>query len=169
MEPRLVLLTLLGVTLAIGVVADLRLKRIPDWVTFPAIALALAVRFGLEGLGDFDSGLVAGAVGALVELVIFAGFAMTSKGLGWGDVKLLVAVGALLGAKDGFAAALLTSIAGAVEGVAISIWKRRSSARLGRLAPPPPHATGAGPLRIPYGVAIAVGSVWAVWWELSAS
>ncbi len=169
MEPRPVLFSLLAVALLVSAATDLTRQRIYDWVTLPTIGLALGLRFFLAGVGDFDSGLVSGVAGALSALVIFAGFAVSGKGLAWADVKLIVAVGACLGTPSALAAVMLISLAGAVEGLAIGLFRRRPSATLPGLASKNPHTAGAGPLRIPYGVAVAVGSAWAVWWELSAS
>ncbi len=68
---------------------DARRRRIPNWVTIPALAAGL----GLHAAGG---GLKASALGLAVALAIgLPLFAL--RGLGGGDVKLLAAAGALTG------------------------------------------------------------------------
>lgn len=143
--------SVLGVTLLVCVVTDLRERRIYDLVTWPAMGLALGLRALLSGVGDLDAGLSSGAAGALLGLGLFGLVALAGRGLGWGDVKLMGVVGATLGFQLAVAALLFTSLAGAAQAVGALFWRRHTNS-----AQTPGH--------IPYGVAIAVGSVWAIWW-----
>lgn len=96
---------------AIASITDWRSWRIPNWLTLPALALGL-------GLGVFDGGqgLLAALVGALVcgltPLILCALGAM-----GGGDLKLLMSMGALLGAKLGLTAQLYAFAAASVWGM----------------------------------------------------
>src|SRR5436309_13402218 len=70
---------------------DLRSRRIPNWLTFPARVLGLAA----HGVAGGSSGLTQGVLGALVA----GGLLLPGWLLGWmgaGDVKLMAAVGAWL-------------------------------------------------------------------------
>ena len=73
---------------SLGSIHDVREGRIPNRVTFPAMAAGLAAHTlagGWTGLGDAaPAGLIAGAV---CLLFYWAG------GMGAGDVKLMTAVG----------------------------------------------------------------------------
>lgn len=99
-------LTLAAVLLT-AVITDLRAQRIPNWITFPAMALALAAHTttqGPEGLIFSLSGLVLGFG------VMFVPYLMGVMGAG--DVKLMMAAGAFLGMAATLQAFILTSLAG---------------------------------------------------------
>ncbi|MBX5483154.1 MAG: prepilin peptidase, partial [Myxococcaceae bacterium] len=95
--------------------------------------------------------------------------------MGWGDVKLMGAAGVVFGYPLALTALIFTSLAGALQAVVtllwqgrfwetLSNWGRRWAVRARLL----PKETKLGPARhIPYGVAIAVGCVWAMWWDRS--
>jgi prepilin peptidase CpaA len=170
----LVLWSILGLALVISVATDLTTRRILDAVTFPAIGLALAFRFWRQGLGSLEVGFISGAVAAAGAAALFASVAVFGKGFGWGDVKLMAAVGAAFGYPDAVDALVLISLVGAVQAVLSLLWQgalwdtlsaavRRLAVRLMLL-----KDKGESPRRhIPYGVAIALGSFWAMWWEQS--
>jgi prepilin peptidase CpaA len=88
---------------------DLTRKRIPNFLTFPAIIYGIISYTTIQGL----EGLWFSFLGLLVGLAIFfIPFAM--GGMGGGDVKLLGAVGALQGWQFVFSAAILAALAGGV-------------------------------------------------------
>ena len=82
----------IAVVVGIAIVTDLRSRRIPNTLTFPAIAIALLVRFALQGF----LGLGLAAAGAVVAPVVLLAVHF-GKGIGMGDLKLAAAVGAKLG------------------------------------------------------------------------
>lgn len=135
-----------GLSFAISAVAciwsavvDVRSRRIPNLVTFTAMAVLLAVHgffSGTQGLTESGLGLAGGFLVFLVPHL----FGL----LGAGDVKLLAAVGAGLGSSALLTLVLFTSIAG---GLQICLWM--VLARQGR-------ALG---YRLCYGPAIAAGAL----------
>ncbi len=157
-------LVVLGVGLGIAVVSDVSRApaRLADAISLGLAAAALALRFTHFGVGDLDSGLLSGLVGALLAAVLLSGFAFRQRGLEWVDVKLLAAAGAGLGYPLVLPAALFISLSGAVLAIVFSIWKGSLSATLQRIVT---VADKSQKPRIPYSVAIAVGSAWAVWWD----
>jgi prepilin peptidase CpaA len=157
------LLSLLGVTLAVSALSDARARLIPDVVTWPAFALALGVRWVFEGLGDLDRGLISGVVAAAGVAALFGGIAWANRGFGWGDVKLLVVVGAALGVPQILVAVMFVAVVGAVQAVIVVLWQGTAGDTLGRMLRGPSNSS-ATRRHIPYGVAIAVGSAWAMWW-----
>ncbi|MEW6434542.1 MAG: A24 family peptidase [Myxococcota bacterium] len=170
MPLKTALFSLLGLALIVSVVTDLRNRRIPDVVTMPAAIAALVLRAWFEGLGGLEGGLVSGLVGAGGALALFGAFAALGKGLGWGDVKLSVAVGAAFGYPLVLGALMFITLAGAAQAVISLIWQGAVSDTLkawaARFRKDP---RGEGMKRqIPYSVAIALGSFWAMWWDRSA-
>ncbi len=109
MIPELVLASIV----IIGVFYDLREHRIPNWITIPGLGAGLV----LHGLYGGPGGLLASLTGA------FAGAALLALpfALGWvggGDLKLLAAVGALMGAPYAFWTVAFASVAGGIMAVA---------------------------------------------------
>ena len=148
--------------------ADLRSRRIPNWLTVGGMLAGLAVRASL-GPGPVGNGILGIALAALLALPFFA-----MGALGGGDAKLLMAVGAFMGPADLARASLVIAVVGGV--VALFEAMRRgvllptlascgslilSWVTLGRRGGARTAATG-DRLAVPYGVAIAVGSL--LWW-----
>lgn len=81
-------------TTAIAAFTDARTERIPNWLTYPSLVLALAVRFAL---GSFPA-VAVGLIGLLIAGGILLMLFLLGQG-GGGDVKLFAALGAWLGAS----------------------------------------------------------------------
>jgi prepilin peptidase CpaA len=144
---------------------DLQYRRIPNALTLPSVVLALC----LHGFTNGGSGLLLSAGGMLVAAaLVLPGYALGFTGAG--DVKLLAAVGALLGLPGALYAALLSLVLGGVLSVALSLWQHklfgllRNTWGMGRWllvrstgAPvAAPVTSGKG---VPLGVAIAVATL----------
>lgn len=108
-----------AVTTAAAVV-DLRTRRVPNWLTFGTAALGVTMATAhLGGIG------VAGAVeGLLVGLVLMLPGHVIGR-TGAGDVKLVAALGTLLGPKSIAMAFLYTAIAGGALAVMVAMRRRR--------------------------------------------
>lgn len=170
MPVKLALFTLLSLALIVSVVTDLRNRRIYDAVTLPTALAVLVVRAWFGGIGSVDDGLVSGLVGAVGAAILFGGFALFSKGLGWGDVKLAVAVGAAFGYPLVLGGLMFITLAGAAQAVISLLWQGAVSDTLKTWAArfrKDPRGEGSK-RQIPYSVAIALGSFWAMWWDRSA-
>jgi prepilin peptidase CpaA len=89
--------TLSSAAFAIGIfggVHDLFTRRIPNWLTFPAVALGLVAQVWIAGW----AGLLDGFLGLALGFVLF--FPIYAFGhMGAGDVKLQMAVGTWMGWK----------------------------------------------------------------------
>ena len=72
-----------------GGVIDFLTKRIPNWWTFPAIALGIATQGWFAGASGLGTAALGTAMGFGLFIPLFALGAM-----GAGDVKLLMAIGA---------------------------------------------------------------------------
>lgn len=113
------LIIFLGIVLAVAAVTDLRFRKIPNLLTFPAIATALCYHVttgGLEGFLFSASGLVLGIAVLIVPFLM--------GGMGAGDAKLMGVVGAVLGPKGAFIATLLTCLIGGIYALIILIIHR---------------------------------------------
>jgi prepilin peptidase CpaA len=158
-------LLVLAVMLTVAVYVELKESRIPNWLTLSGMALGLLIAY-LNGKSWFWSsvgGLILG-FGFLFIFYIFGG-------LGGGDVKLMGAAGALMGADLIRPALFYTALIGGFLAIVMVIWRRDFWMRIAwagqRLAfwqkrsgsQPAPSA----PVTVPYGVAIAAGCVVAVW------
>ena len=93
----------LAVTL-IAAWTDWRTRRIPNWLTMPALVLGI----GTHALAAGWPGAKASLEGAGLAMAILLPFVIV-RGLGAGDWKLMTAVGALLG-PGLFIVALLASV-----------------------------------------------------------
>ena len=152
------------VVLAAGVTAatviDLRTRRIPNALTasMTGIGIALAAT-GVSGVP------VAGAfLGFAIGLALMLpGYAFGATGAG--DVKLMAAVGAIVGPGLVVVAFLCTVLAGGVLAVVVAIRRRRLSATIaatGKLIGAGGRQqiqTATASSRFAYGPAIAAGSV----------
>ncbi|MGH9329332.1 MAG: A24 family peptidase [Vicinamibacterales bacterium] len=145
-----------------GAAIDIRTRRIPNAVTFGTAALGLTLAAtGLSGVS-----LSSSVMGLLLGLALMLPGRLFGA-TGAGDVKLMGAVGAVLGLERIVQAFLFTAIAGGLLAVGVSIANRRLGAtvrRTGMLMTAPGDtrreivAPGAGN-RFAYGPAIAAGSL----------
>lgn len=143
---------------------DLRWRRIPNYLTFPAFGLGL-ILYLVTGSW---MGLLLSLSGALLAPSILS-LAHGGKGLGMGDIKLAMALGALLGPILGAVAMVFSMIAGA--GVAL-FWMAKDlgvfgygrvqsgiTAVLGRGRKGGESESDVTKLAVPYGLAIAIGTL----------
>ena len=149
---------------------DVRTRRIPNVLTLTGMAVAVALRLVAGPGAGID-----GVTGAILAFVLCLPFFVLGV-LGGGDAKLLMAMGAFMGPRDLLVAMLLIALLGGILGAIDAMRKGvllpvlhncgdilKHWATLGRRGANRSLATG-GALAIPYGVAIAAGSL--VWWLL---
>ena len=165
----------LVLTVALGAAFDVGTRRIPNSITVGGFAIALVLRVSTGG----TEALVSGLLGALLAfLLTFPLFLL--KGMGGGDVKLLTAAGAFLGPYRTFVALLATAVVGGVLAIAVSLYRRRLGRSLvgtftvvrglalkalsGGEVNAVPTLETEGAVTVPYGVAIAAGSVIGLLW-----
>jgi prepilin peptidase CpaA len=148
----------LGATLLISAWTDLKSRLIYDKLTIPAALLGLALQGAFFGWGEslFDPGLSSALAGMASAFLIYGLFWLTG-GMGAGDLKLVTAVGALLGCPDVFGALLAGSLAGGVQGLLALAARtgpgRRVCARLGITGTDDPEFGRS----VPLGVGLALG------------
>ena len=104
----------------IATYTDLRTRRIPNWLTLPAICFGLAFNLVVDG----GPGLLASLASvALCGGVFFALFLL--GGMGAGDVKMMTAVAAIASWPMSVYALMYTAIAGGFMAFAVLIFKGR--------------------------------------------
>src|SRR5262245_16832176 len=100
---------LAAICVGIATVTDLRRRRIPNWLTFPAMAAGLGVWAGFLGW----KGLALSAAGMIAAPVLIVVLHL-GRTPGMGDIKLACGVGALLGPRLSLPAMLLAAAAGGI-------------------------------------------------------
>jgi len=140
-------LLLLWALISLSVI-DLDTQLLPDSITLPLLWLGLL--FNLWGaFTDLPSAVVGAMAGYLALWSVFWLFKLATgkEGMGYGDFKLLAALGAWLGWQMLPAIILLSSVVGAAVGIALIV-----VARHGRNIP------------IPFGPYLAAAGVIALFW-----
>lgn len=156
-----------------GAVIDVQTRRIPNLLTFGSAAVAVAYNTWVGGLAGLGQSAAGWGVGVALFLPLFL-----LKGMGAGDVKLLGAVGAWLGPVEVLNAALYSVIAGGVLALIVgathgylgkafrNLWAMLGFWRAAGIQPLPGLTLEDAPgPRLAYGVAIAAGTLAAVWLE----
>jgi prepilin peptidase CpaA len=174
-ELKQALWLVLSGALLISVVTDVLSRKILDWVTLPVIALTLGLRAWHQFPGELDQGLLSGLIAGGAAAAFFGVLAWRGV-FGWGDVKLLGAVGAAFGFPLIMGALLFISLAGALQAIVTLLWQgavwdtlRAAGSRWGKRLKLSKSAIDAPSRHIPYAVAIALGSFWAMWWDRSSN
>ena len=146
----------------VATVVDIRTRRIPNELT----ATMAGIGVGLAATGVSGVSVWASMAGfALGLLLMMPGHALGATGAG--DVKLMAAVGAIVGPGLVVSAFLFTAIAGGILAILVALRRRRLAAtvaRTRRLIQAPTDAkqeilAASASSRFAYGPAIAVGSV----------
>lgn len=105
---------------------DARTTLLPDQLTLPLLWLGLLIN--IPGtFTDLQSAVIGAAAGYLTLWLIFHGFRLLTgkEGMGFGDFKLLAALGAWLGWQALPVILLLASLVGAVVGIALILLRGR--------------------------------------------
>ncbi len=115
--------------LLVATFVDLEFMEIPDEVSLPLVALGLATVMFRDLPGAENAALGAGGGFLLVQLVFVWSYERLTgrRGMGEGDAKLLMAIGAFLGWRG----ALFSLVAGAFQGVVATLGSMLAGRPLG--------------------------------------
>ncbi len=147
-------LALLWALIALSAI-DLDTQLLPDSITLPLLWLGLAFNLWTT-FADLPTAVIGAMAGYLSLWSVFWLFKLATgkEGMGYGDFKLLAALGAWLGWQMLPAIILLSSVVGAVVGIALIV-----AARHGRNVPIPfgPYLAAAGVIALFWGQRITQG------------
>ncbi|MBU8914609.1 A24 family peptidase [Bacillus sp. FJAT-29953] len=163
-------LIILGIVLIICLITDIKSRKILNKVTIPAIILGFAysvITNGFQGLLFSGKGFLVGLILLLIPFIL--------GGMGAGDVKLMAAIGALMGTEFVFYSFIYTALIGGVIGLLLIIKNKgfitlvKSSlfnllflrSNLGEIII---SQDKKGSVSFPYGVAIVLGTLCALVW-----
>ncbi len=149
--------------------SDIRFHKIPNWLTYPAMLAGILYHSMVNGLDGLFLSITGAGVGIAVLLVLYL-----MGGMGAGDVKLMGAIGGLLGPKGVFAAFIFTALTGGIytlfflafHGYLKETFQRywmilKTFVFTKRLIYFPPSEKEKE-VRLPYGIAIALGTLFSV-------
>ena len=128
---------------------DFDTQLLPDDITLPMLWLGLALNL-FNAYTDLKSAVIGAMMGYLVLWSVYWGFKLITgkEGMGYGDFKLLAALGAWLGWQMLPMVILLSSLVGAAVGISLMVF-----ARHGRGVPIPfgPYLASAGVIALIWG------------------
>lgn len=163
-------LGVLAAVLILAAVSDLRRGKVYNWITYPAVlaGLVLAVAQGMA-TGDVRDVMAARVAGLGVGFgVLFMAYLL--GGMGGGDVKLMAAVGALVGWPGILHALVYSFLVAAAIGLIRMVWRGQTRVVLRRLwlalriLPLPGAGLAAAvpteTFRVPFGFAVCIGTFW---------
>jgi prepilin peptidase CpaA len=145
-------------------ITDLRRRRIPNWLTYPAVPFAIA----LHGFAAAWPGVWLSLKGAALGLALLLPFVLL-RSLGGGDWKLVGALGAFFGPRRLLEVLFYTLLINAVMAIVLIISRKRIArtlrnigrilAALFRFHLPGTELTIDNPqaIKVPFGVAAAIG------------
>jgi len=161
--------SVIGAFVVTAAVADVRWRKIPRWLTVTALVAGLVVH-GFRGWVDFRSAAAAAVLGFATGLALFC-----LGAIGGGDLKLITALGAMLGIGP-WAFAMEVAILASVAMAVVQIIRRRAVVQTlrnivtilktwftsGLRAHPLINVRNESLIRSPFAVAAAVGTLCAL-------
>jgi prepilin peptidase CpaA len=120
LPPQKVEMVLLVMLLA-AAVFDVRYRRIPNWLTVSGVVLGLAMN---AVIGAPEAGILFSLAGLAVGFAIYAAL-YALHAMGAGDVKLMAAVGALVGWERWFGIFFVTALIGGVLALILVVARGR--------------------------------------------
>jgi prepilin peptidase CpaA len=150
----------------LSAVYDVRSRRIPNFITLPALVFGLILHAALGGWRQLATAAAGGLICGLIFLVFYL-----AGGMGAGDVKLITAAGCIAGLPLIGHLLLWTALAGGVMAIGLALYRRQLGATLRNVCAIVVHHRTMGlmphaqfnigndrTLRLPYALAITAGS-----------
>jgi prepilin peptidase CpaA len=147
-------------------VYDVRSRRIPNFITLPAMVFGLILHASLGGWRQLATATAGGLICGLIFFVFYL-----AGGMGAGDVKLITAAGCIAGLPLIGHLLLWTALAGGMMAIGMALYRRQLVTTLRNMCAIVVHhrVMGLTPhvqfnisndrmLRLPYALAITAGS-----------
>lgn len=161
----------------LGAITDVRNARLPNRLTYTALVAAIILRAALLGW----SGLKSGAIGILIAGGLFSVLYVVGA-MGGGDMKMMAAIGAWVGSSHIATVLIAIGLAGGVLALVSIVFHKnlvqtvRNTVLLtcyrfisGLQPHPEMNIQAPGSRRVPFGVAIAMGTLFCAantaWWR----
>lgn len=109
---------ILFILIGLSIYFDISQKRIPNFITFPVIIWGLLIYSILEGFQGFKFSFLGFLLGLFIFMIPFI-----LRGMGGGDVKMMAAIGALMGWRFILYTAIYTGLVGGIMVVLYLIYK----------------------------------------------
>jgi prepilin peptidase CpaA len=174
--PPIVNQIVLAAVAVVAAVYDARFRRIPNWLSLSGVIMGIGLNtiIALEGLRWYQGFNWRSALAGMILAFIVYFPLYLLRGMGAGDVKLMSAIGALVGPVNWFAIFILSNVLGGIAAILILVTHGRIAKTFSNVGyminellhfrPPymrreeldlksPKAAT------MPHGVAIAIGCV----------
>jgi len=120
LPPRGIEVVLLVLVL-VAAMYDIRDRRIPNWLTVSGVLVGLALNsFLYQGWPGLRHGLLGLAMGFGFYFVLYA-----LRAMGAGDVKLMAAVGSMVGWQNWFGIFIITAIFGGAAALVLVVFRGR--------------------------------------------
>jgi prepilin peptidase CpaA len=120
-------------------ITDIRYRKIPNWLTYPTIPIAIFLHWRIAG----GHAALLSLGGAAVGLGILLPFVLLG-GLGGGDWKLVGGLGAFFGARRLVPVLVLTLMINGIMALALVLWKKRDNTEA---------------QKVPFGIAAAIATL----------
>lgn len=120
MPPPGIAVVLLALVLC-AAVYDVRYRKIPNWLTLLGVLVGLGLNtFLFQGWPGLRLSLMGLGMGFGIYFVLYA-----LRAMGAGDVKLMAAVGSMVGWEDWFGIFIITAIVGGVAALLLVLFRGR--------------------------------------------
>jgi prepilin peptidase CpaA len=169
--PPIIVQVVLAVLVLVAAVYDFRFRRIPNWLTLSGVLVGIGLNWFLywDAVKWPRSALLGLGLAFLIYFPLYL-----LRGMGAGDVKLMAAVGAVVGPANWFGIFILSSVLGGLAAVFLVMYKGRLAktfSNVGYMLSEMAHFRApysrreeldlGSPkaVKMPHGLAIALGSV----------
>jgi prepilin peptidase CpaA len=155
------------IVVLVAAIVDSRSRRIPNWLVVPFLAAGFVIQLADQGLNGLWAALAGLAVASLATCPLYL-----LGGLGMGDCKLLAAVGVWVGPEQTLFVLVATALAGGVVALAYAGWRGAllrsvfGTAEVlatvvgsGFRPHPTAHLDNPSTLKVPFALAIAIGTI----------
>jgi prepilin peptidase CpaA len=150
----------------LSAVYDVRSRRIPNFITLPAIVFGLISHAVFGGWRQLATAAAGGLICGLIFMIFYL-----AGGMGAGDVKLITATGCIAGLSQIGHLLILTALAGGIMAISWALYRRQMvetwrnmqalavhHRSMGLTPHPQFNISNEQTLRMPYALAIAAGS-----------